>query len=60
MKEIIFDKSYLEFFQKIKEKIYKSQYEALQKVNKTLIKLYWDIGRAIAEKNKKNWDGEKL
>jgi len=35
------------FVQKIKEKILSSQYEALKKVNKELINLYWNIGKDI-------------
>ena len=38
------------FFTEIKEKIYKAQYEAMRQVNVTLIKLYWDIGKSIVEK----------
>jgi predicted nuclease of restriction endonuclease-like (RecB) superfamily len=38
------------FFTEIKEKIYQSQYEAMKQVNKALIKLYWDIGKSIVEK----------
>ena len=41
---------YQSFFEEIKEQIRKSQYEALRKVNKELIDLYWSIGRAIVER----------
>ncbi len=41
---------YMSFFQEIKEKILKSQYEAMKAVNTELIKLYWDIGKSIVEK----------
>ncbi len=34
----------------IKEKIYRAQYQAMKAVNKELIRLYWDIGKAIVEK----------
>ena len=34
----------IEFLTDIKAKIRQSQYEALKKVNKTLLSLYWDIG----------------
>ena len=43
-------KGYKEFFTEIKEKIYQAQYEAMKQVNKDLIKLYWEIGRSIVEK----------
>jgi len=41
---------YSAFLRQIKEKIYKAQYDALKKVNKALIKLYWDIGETIVAK----------
>ena len=47
-------KDYKAFFTEIKEKIYQSQYEAMKQVNKALIKLYWDIGQSIIEKQQKN------
>ena len=43
-------KDYFTCLQEIKERIRKSQYEALKAVNKELITLYWDIGRIIIEK----------
>lgn len=41
---------YGQFFIKIKERIRTAQYEAMKAVNKEMIKLYWDIGRLITEK----------
>jgi len=41
---------YKVFVMEIKEKIYRAQYQALKAVNKELICLYWDIGKAIVEK----------
>jgi predicted nuclease of restriction endonuclease-like (RecB) superfamily len=41
---------YVEFVLSIKQRILKSQYEALKSVNKELIALYWDIGKSIVEK----------
>jgi hypothetical protein len=38
------------FIAEIKEKIRLAQYEALKAVNANLIRLYWDIGRDIAER----------
>ncbi len=38
------------FVKEIKNKILTSQYEALKTVNKELIRLYWDIGKNIVEK----------
>ena len=44
---------YKTFFKEIKERIYKAQYDALKAVNKELINLYWDIGKAIVAKQDK-------
>jgi predicted nuclease of restriction endonuclease-like (RecB) superfamily len=53
---IIKDKNYLNFIRSVKERIYRAQYEALKKVNKELLSLYWDIGRMIVDKqNKIGW-----
>src|SRR3989338_9912571 len=49
-KKMTVGKDYLTCLQEIKERIRKSQYEALKAVNKELIALYWDIGRIIIEK----------
>ena len=38
------------FIKEIKERILSSQYEALKKVNKELINLYWNIGKDIVVK----------
>lgn len=46
------DKDYLRFLKEIKERISSAQYDALRAVNKELIDLYWDIGKAIVEKQK--------
>ena len=43
------------FIASIKEKIRLAQYEALKEVNTQLIKLYWDIGKDISEKQKESW-----
>lgn len=44
------DRSFQSFVVEIKQKILTSQYEALKVVNKELIKLYWEIGKSIIEK----------
>lgn len=41
---------YIHFLDTIKERVRLSQYTAIQSVNKELIRLYWDIGRMIVEK----------
>jgi len=48
------------FVQKIKEKILSSQYEALKKVNKELINLYWDIGKEIVAKQEQYGWGKSI
>ena len=50
------DKEYADFLLGIKERIRKSQYEALKTVNRELLGLYWDIGQKIVEKQaESNW-----
>ena len=46
-------KDYKAFLSGIKDRIRTAQYEALRTVNKELINLYWDIGKAIVEKQEK-------
>lgn len=45
----------LTFIQEIKEKIRLAQYEALKAVNVQLINLYWELGKAIADKQALGW-----
>jgi hypothetical protein len=42
--------SQAEFIAEIKQKVRQAQYEALKAVNTELINLYWELGKAIAEK----------
>ena len=47
---------YSNFIVEIKDKIRKSQYEAMKAVNKTLINLYWGIGQEIyMQQQEKGW-----
>lgn len=46
----VIDTNYKSFVETIKSMVSKSQYEALKKVNQELINLYWNIGKAINEK----------
>lgn len=49
---------YCRFLKEIKERIRAAQYEALKAVNKELINLYWDIGKLIVLRQKRNkWGG---
>jgi len=41
---------YGDLFAEVKERVLSAQYKALRVVNKELIKLYWDIGRIIVER----------
>jgi predicted nuclease of restriction endonuclease-like (RecB) superfamily len=41
------DKDYRLFLAEIKQRVYDSQYQAMRKVNKDLISLYWYIGESI-------------
>ena len=50
MSKIMKSNDYRLFLEDIKQRIRKSQYEALKAVNKELILLYWDIGRKIVSK----------
>ncbi|MBU0548508.1 MAG: DUF1016 family protein [Candidatus Omnitrophica bacterium] len=44
---------YIKFLNEIKSRIVTAQIQAIRSVNKELIKLYWDIGRTIVERQKK-------
>ena len=43
------------FIASIKEKIRLAQYEALKEVNIQLIRLYWEIGKDISERQGESW-----
>jgi len=49
---------YKEFIQSIKSKIHSSQIKAHIKVNEEMLKLYWNIGEIIVEKQKKSSWGD--
>jgi predicted nuclease of restriction endonuclease-like (RecB) superfamily len=49
------DKSQIDFIAEIKRKVRAAQYEALKSVNLHLIKLYWEIGKSISEKQSESW-----
>ncbi len=48
--KVLNNPEYIEFVKEIKQRIYKSQYEAMKSVNKKLIDLYWNLGKMIIEK----------
>ncbi len=46
-------KEYIKFLNEIKSRIVTARIQAVRSVNKELIKLYWDIGRTIVQRQKK-------
>jgi len=50
----------IQFIQEIKEQIKSAQYRALQKVNKEQIRLYWNIGKLILERQKQYGWGKSI
>lgn len=51
---------YKQFLAEIKEKVYETQYRAMKQVNKALITLYWEIGKGIAERQKRHKWGKSV
>jgi len=51
----LFEEKQLNFIAEIKQKVRHAQYEAMRTVNVQLINLYWEIGKAIAEKQQESW-----
>lgn len=45
-------KEYIKFLNEIKSRIVTARIQAIRSVNKELIKLYWDIGKSIVERQK--------
>lgn len=52
MKKII-GREYINFLNEIKSRIVSARIQAIRSVNKELIKLYWDIGKSIVERQKR-------
>jgi predicted nuclease of restriction endonuclease-like (RecB) superfamily len=52
-KEVIVKSDYLKFLKEIREKIVSARISAYRKLNRDLIKLYWEIGKRIVEKQEK-------
>jgi len=51
---------YGSFIKEIKDLIYRRQYEAMKKVNKELIQLYWEIGKEIDRKQQEQGWGKSV
>ena len=49
----IIGKEYIRFLNEIKSRIISARIKAARSVNKELIKLYWDIGRSIIERQER-------
>jgi predicted nuclease of restriction endonuclease-like (RecB) superfamily len=49
------DNAKIQFIADIKQKVRQAQYAALKAVNTELINLYWELGKAIAEKQALGW-----
>jgi predicted nuclease of restriction endonuclease-like (RecB) superfamily len=52
--------AYGDFLRDVKQRIRSAQYEALKSINKELIRLYWDIGKAIVGRQKKHGWGKSV
>jgi len=59
MKNII-SKEYVKFLNEIKSRVVTARIQAIRSVNKELIKLYWDIGKRIIERQKKYKWGDNI
>jgi predicted nuclease of restriction endonuclease-like (RecB) superfamily len=55
-----FDKNYKSFLRGIKSKILSAHISAARRINKGLIKLYWDIGKTIVDRQKKYGWGKRI
>jgi predicted nuclease of restriction endonuclease-like (RecB) superfamily len=53
-------KEYINFLNEIKSRIVTARIQAIRSVNKELIKLYWDIGKAIVQRQKKYKWGDNV
>ncbi len=51
---------YKSFLAEIKDKIHNAQYNALKQVNRTLLALYWEIGKSIVEKQQQHGWGKSI
>jgi hypothetical protein len=60
MENNLINAGYDNFIVEIKNKIRKSQYEAMKAVNTTLINLYWGIGEEIINSKKRAGENQLL
>lgn len=59
MKNIV-GKEYIKFLNEIKSRIFAARIQAIRSVNKELIKLYWDIGKSIVDRQQKYKWGDNV
>lgn len=59
-KEIITKSDYLKFLKEIKGKIISARISAYRKLNRDLLRLYWDIGKNIVERQEKFGWGKNI
>jgi len=57
---LILDRAYISLLNDIKQKVAAARIKAGRAVNQELISLYWEIGKAITEKQKKNSWGDGI
>jgi hypothetical protein len=60
MSKDIKNAAYADLLETIKTRIAGAQYEALKAVNKELISFYWDVGRAIMERQQSEGCGKNV
>lgn len=60
MKNISKNKEYIQLLESIKTRIRRAQYDALKAVNKEMIRLYWDIGKIIVDRQEKEGWGKSV
>src|SRR5947208_3200710 len=54
------ENEYKAFVTEVKAKVYQLQHEALRSVNKSLVKLYWEIGKSIVDKQEQHGWGKSV
>jgi hypothetical protein len=58
--EIESSKAYIEFVADLKRRVVSARISAARAINRDLIGLYWDIGRMIVERQKKQGWGKSV
>ena len=54
------ENEYKAFVTEVKAKVYQLQHEALRSVNRSLVNLYWEIGKSIVDKQEKHGWGKSV